>query len=830
MINEFSGRDYACSDRVPVYGNLQDGTQVCAAQGAVPGQAFVDGTLYIETAFSYYPAHKWRNVGIIIVMMVIFTCTHLIGAELIREKKSKGEVLQFRRGKQASILTKTLDEESAEKCKPGNYAPNGIALATTDDVLQQTAVFSWRNVCYDITVKGKTRQILDHVDGWIKPGTLTALMGVSGAGKTSLLDVLAKRVTTGVITGEMLVDGCPRDSSFQRKTGYVQQQDLHLPTSTVREAISFSALLRQPRNVPRQEKLDYVNKVIELLDMDSFADAVIGLPGYGLNIEQRKRLTIAIELAAKPELLLFLDEPTSGLDSQTSWAICSLLEKLKDLGQAILCTVHQPSAILFERFDRLLLLQNNGRTVYFGEVGKDSSTLIDYFERHSGLRCPERANPAEWMLEVIGAAPNSTTDKDWHQIWRSSAEYRETHQELDRLAAKGPPLQPASVSAPTTESRPGHAGWVIGWSPKLTQRSLTTPPSSAPATPISHGDESHRQFAAGFVTQAQQVTLRVFRHYWRSPGYIAAKFLLSLTTSLFVGFVFFNASTTHQGLQNQMFAIVLIMTIFAQLVYQMIPQFLLQRSLFEARERSSKAYSWYVFMACNILVELPWNSLMAAIMFFCVYYPMGLYHNAELTHAVSERGALFFLVVWQFFMFTSSFAHLAISAVESAENGANIANLAFSLMLVFCGVLATPTSMPGFWIWMYRVSPFTYLVAGFLAAGLGNSRTFCADNEFYNFDPPNGVTCEQYMAPYLQRAGGYLKQANATSACQYCLYSDTNVFLEGLSLSFDDRWEYFGIGMVYVTVNIAGALFLYWLVRVPKSKGKEKTSPPYSVI
>lgn len=121
--------------------------------------------------------------------------------------------------------------------------------------------------------------------------------------------------------------------------GYAQQQDLHLSTSTVREALTFSALLRQPAHVPRQEKIEYVEEVIKLLDMSEYADAVVGVPGEGLNVEQRKRLTIGVELAAKPALLLFLDEPTSGLDSQTSWAILDLLDKLKKNGQAILCTM-----------------------------------------------------------------------------------------------------------------------------------------------------------------------------------------------------------------------------------------------------------------------------------------------------------------------------------------------------------------------------------------------------------------------------------------------------------------------------------------------------------
>lgn len=199
---------------------------------------------------------------------------------------------------------------------------------------------------------------------------------MSGAGKTTLLNVLAKRVTTGVVTGDMLINGAPNDTSFQRKTGYVQQQDVHLSTCSVRESLEFSALLRQPASLPRAEKLAHVEEVIRLLDMQEYADAIVGVPGEGLNIEQRRRLTIGIELAAKPELLLFLDEPTSGLDSQTSWTICQLLKRLARTGQAILCTIHQPSAILFQQFDNLLLLAKGGKTVYFGGLSPAASTHI----------------------------------------------------------------------------------------------------------------------------------------------------------------------------------------------------------------------------------------------------------------------------------------------------------------------------------------------------------------------------------------------------------------------------------------------------------------------
>jgi ATP-binding cassette, subfamily G (WHITE), member 2, PDR len=130
--------------------------------------------------------------------------------------------------------------------------------------------------------------------------------GVTGAGKTTLLDVLADRTSTGVITGDVIVNGRPRDSSFQRRMGYVQQDDVHLYTATVREALEFSALLRQPASTPKEEKLAYIDTILKTMDMEHYADAVIGVPGEGLNVEQRKRLTIAVEMVAKPELLLFL--------------------------------------------------------------------------------------------------------------------------------------------------------------------------------------------------------------------------------------------------------------------------------------------------------------------------------------------------------------------------------------------------------------------------------------------------------------------------------------------------------------------------------------------
>jgi ABC-type multidrug transport system ATPase subunit len=147
------------------------------------------------------------------------------------------------------------------------------------------------------------RILLDNVQGYVKPGMLGALMGSSGAGKTTLLDVLAQRKTSGTIRGSVLVDGRPLPVSFQRSAGYVEQLDIHEPYATVREALEFSALLRQSRDTPTEEKLRYVDTIIDLLELNDLEHTLICRPGAGLSVEQRKRLTIAVELVAKPSIL-----------------------------------------------------------------------------------------------------------------------------------------------------------------------------------------------------------------------------------------------------------------------------------------------------------------------------------------------------------------------------------------------------------------------------------------------------------------------------------------------------------------------------------------------
>jgi ATP-binding cassette, subfamily G (WHITE), member 2, PDR len=143
-------------------------------------------------------------------------------------------------------------------------------------------------------------------------------------------------------------------------------------------------------------------------------------------------------------------------------------------------------------------------------------------------------------------------------------------------------------------------------------------------------------------------------------------------------------------------------------------------------------------------------------------------------------------------------------------------------MLILRSVLATPTALPGFWIFMYRVSPFTYLIDGMLSVGLANTKATCADIEYLHFDPPSGATCAEYMKPYIATVGGYLTNESATSQCEFCSVADTNVFLASLSSSYEHRWRNFGIMWAFIIFNAFAAIALYWLARVPKSQKVEE--------
>lgn len=139
-------------------------------------------------------------------------------------------------------------------------------------------------------------------------------------------------------------------------------------------------------------------------------------------------------------------------------------------------------------------------------------------------------------------------------------------------------------------------------------------------------------------------------------------------------------------------------------------------------------------------------------------------------------------------------------------------------LLTICSVLATPQALPGFWIFMYWISPLTYLVSGVLSVGLANTRIHCLDEELLHFSAPPSTNCSTYLAPYIQSEGGYIQeiQDSNPAECVFCTGSQTNIFLKSVSAEYGDRWRNLGIVWVYVVFNLVATVIFYWLVRVPK--------------
>ena len=522
----------------------------------------------------------------------------------------------------------------------------------------------------------------------------------------------------------------------------------------------------------QEEKFAYVESVIDMLNMRDFANAVVGVPGDGLNVEQRKLLTIGVELAAKPKLLLFLDEPTSGLDSQSAWAICAFLRKLADAGQAVLCTIHQPSAVLFQEFDRLLFLAKGGKTVYFGDIGANSRTLLDYFEGNGARTCADTENPAEYMLDVV-----NNMGVDWHATWNGSPEAAQVLRHLGEIHAET-------------------AQW---------QRSDEDRADA----------HLYSEFAAPLSTQVKAVTVRVFQQYWRTPEHVFAKCALSVAAGLFIGFSFWRPPNTLAGMSVLLFGVFMITTIFQTLVGQIQPFFVTQRSLYEVREKPSKAYSWKAFIAANILVEIPYQVFAGLLLFACVYYPVASIQS-------SDRQILVLLYIIQFFIYAGTVAQMTVAAMPDTQSAGAIVTLLVMMSLMFCGVLQSPANLEatGFWIFMYRASPFTYWIGGIVATELHGRAIECAPSEVSIFSPPAGQTCGAYMQQYLAVAPGRLQNPNATADCNYCSLTVADQFMEGVGIRWDDRWRNFGIVWAYVVFNIFVTVLVYYVFRVAKWKRK----------
>ncbi|KDN40294.1 hypothetical protein RSAG8_08204, partial [Rhizoctonia solani AG-8 WAC10335] len=755
MENEFYRINMACDGNYIIPHNVGDVTkypttlgpnQVCTLLGASPGQSQVSGDAYIGAGYEYQKAHIWRNFGIVVLYWFGFIILQTLAMERFQHGANAVAITIYaKENKETKDLNRRLKERKATARK-GEDDQDVV-------VTKSTKAFTWESLDYLVPVPGGTRQLLNKVFGYVKPGTLTALMGASGAGKTTLLDVLAGRKTIGVIHGDVLIGGEPTGIAFQRGTAYCEQLDVHESTATVREALRFSAYLRQPYEVSKEEKDAYVEEVIALLEMEDIADAMIGQPGVGLGVEARKRVTIGVELAAKPQLLLFLDEPTSGLDGQSAYNIVRFLKKLATGGQAILCTIHQPNALLFEQFDNLLLLQRGGECVYFGPIGKDSQHLVRYLDER-GAHCPPDANPAEFMLEAIGAGSRERIGPtDWAELWLRSANLARVKQEIAQIKEDAA-RQPGVVDP-----------------------------------------NANKKYATPFLYQLKAVSERTLTAFWRQPDYGFTRLFTHGVIALITSLTFLQLGNSAQELQYRVFSIFMATIMPAIIVSQVEPMFIFARMTF-IRESSSRMYSEFAFALGQLMAEMPYSLLCAVTYFLLFYYPAGFQY-------APDRAGYQFLM----FLATEVFAVTLGQMIAALTPTIFIAGLlnpfVFVMFSIFCGVMVPKDSIPKFWrVWLYQLDPITRVVSGMVSTELHGLKITCSPLEFAVFQPPQGQTCLQWAGDFVNASVGYLDNPSAASDCRYCPYEYGDDFYSGLGISFDTRWRDFGLMIAFTVFNI----------------------------
>ncbi|KAH0929875.1 hypothetical protein HID58_015602 [Brassica napus] len=337
-------------------------------------------------------------------------------------------------------------------------------------------------------------QLLVNITGAFKPGVLTALVGVSGAGKTTLMDVLAGRKTGGTIEGDVYISGFPkRQETFARISGYCEQNDVHSPCLTVFESLLFSACLRLPSDIDSETQKAFVHEVMELVELTSLSGALVGLPGVdGLSTEQRKRLTIAVELVANPSIV-FMDEPTSGLDARAAAIVMRTVRNIVNTGRTIVCTIHQPSIDIFESFDELLFMKRGGELIYAGVK-----------------KIKAGHNPAAWMLDVTSSTEEERLGLDFAEIYRNSNLCRRNKELVEGLS------KPSNIS-----------------------KELEFP----------------TRYSQSFYSQFVACLWKQNLSYWRNPQYTAVRFFYTVVISLMLGTIcwkFGSKRDTQQELFNSM--------------------------------------------------------------------------------------------------------------------------------------------------------------------------------------------------------------------------------------------------------------------------------------
>uniref|UniRef100_A0A1A8I3Z4 ATP-binding cassette, sub-family G (WHITE), member 2a n=3 Tax=Nothobranchius TaxID=28779 RepID=A0A1A8I3Z4_NOTKU len=582
---------------------------------------------------------------------------------------------------------------------------------------QHGATVSFHNIYYKVKQgggclcrkKATIKDILIDLNGIMKPG-LNAIMGATGSGKSSFLDVLAARKDPAGLTGEVLIDGAPQPPNFKCLSGYVVQDDVVMGTLTVRENLTFSAALRLPSSISQQEKDQKVNKLIQELGLGRVADSKVGTQLIrGISGGERKRTNIGMELIIDPPVL-FLDEPTTGLDASTANSVLLLLKRMANHGRTIILSIHQPRYTIYRLFDSLTLLVN-GKQVYHGPA----QSALDYFS-DIGFICEAHNNPADFFLDVINGdstavALSNLDQEDLHddsdstsksrkgiedkllEEYRNSHHYRQTKAELDRIVQ----------GKQTTKFSPS--------------RTIT--------------------YNTGFLTQFKWVLKRTFRNLILNPQTSIAQVAVTLFLALVVGALFFKVQEDQSGIQNRIGSLFFIVVNQCFSSLSAAELFITERKLF-THEYISGYYRVSVYFLCKILSDILTLRTIPAMVFTCVaYFMIGLKATVE---------AFFtFMFTVALVSYTATSMAMAISADQTVVAIANIfMTISFVFMMIFAGLLVNLPSIASWLAWLKYLSIPRYGLSA-LQANEFPGLNFCTGLNSSMLPPSVSCTGESYL-------------------------------------------------------------------------------------
>lgn len=414
----------------------------------------------------------------------------------------------------------------------------------------------------------------------------------------------------------------------------------------------------------------------------------------------------------------------------------------------------------------MLLLQRGGECVYFGDIGPDSAVLVDYLERN-GAKVPSNVNPAERMLDIIGAGSQKRVGGDWGEKWRNSPEFAAVKEEVARLDAE------------------------------------------AQAKPRQENEVKGTEYATSFMFQLKTVLHRTNIALWRNADYQWTRLFAHIAIALVVGLTFLRLDNSLRSLQYRVFAVFFTSILPALVLAQIEPQYAMSRMTFQ-RESSSKMYSSTIFALTQTIAEMPYSVLCATAFFLLLYYMVGL-------PSESNRAGYVFALVLITEIYSVTLGQLVAALTPTIIVAALFNPFILVLFTSFAGVLSPPPAIPYFWrSWLVPLNPFTRLLSGLITSALYNVPVTCQTEEYNIFPAPDGQTCGEYAGNFATAVGGYIANPSSTGDCQFCQYSVGQSFYTPLEISFDTRGRDIGIYFCYIVFNIICLLLAARFLRYSK--------------